>query len=116
MATSEQTNIAAIFKALGDPTRLRIFELLRDCSCPVAVDDNGDVRPVIGQTVGEICCQVTGKGEITSAISFHLKELRLVGLVNVERRGKNLLYTINRDTLDELGRYFAAPMAVGECC
>ena len=36
------TDLAAMFKALGDPTRLTIFNFLRDQCCPVAVDDTGD--------------------------------------------------------------------------
>ena len=102
----KSTDMATVFKALGDPTRLRIFEFLRGCSGPVAVDDNGDVRPVVGETVGEICCQVTGRDEITSAISFHLKELRLAGLITVERRGKNMLYSIDEASVEALASYF----------
>ena len=45
-------DVAAMFKALGDPTRLHIFEFLRSCCCPVAVEESGDVRPVVGPTVG----------------------------------------------------------------
>ena len=42
-------DIAAMFKALGDPTRLAIFGFLRDCCCPVAVEETGDVRPSTGR-------------------------------------------------------------------
>ncbi len=89
------TERAAMFKALGDPTRLRIFDFLCTCCCPVAVEETGDVRPVLGPTVGEVCCQVTGADKITSAVSFHLKELRLAGLVTTERRGKNMICGVN---------------------
>ena len=99
---------AAMFKALGDPTRLRIFEFLADCCGPVAVEDSGDVRPVAGQTVGEICCHVTGTERITSTISFHLKELRLAGLITVERRGKNMICGVNRDAVLALADFFSA--------
>src|SRR5260370_1003474 len=68
--------IAAKFKALGDPTRLRIFEFLRGCCRPVALDETGGVSPVNGPTVGEVCCRITGADRATSTISFHLKELR----------------------------------------
>ena len=118
MITLPVTNldIATVFKALGDPTRLRIFEFLRECGGPVAVDDNGEVRPVVGQTVGEICCRVTGRDEITSAISFHLKELRLAGLITVERRGKNMLYSVSREALEMLAEYFRASSNTGGGC
>ena len=102
---AERAELAAMFKALGDPTRLHIFEFLRDCCCPVALEDNGDVRPVAGPTVGEICCHVTGAERITSTISFHLKELRLAGLITVERRGKNMICAVNPDTAASLAAY-----------
>lgn len=111
---------AAMFKALGDPTRLRIFEFLREQCCPVAVEDSGDVRPVLGPTVGEVCCQVTGAEKITSSISFHLKELRLAGLITMERRGKNMICGVNRDAVAALGSYLGGLVSLtnksGACC
>jgi len=96
----------AAFKALGDPTRFRIFQFLRSCCCPVAVEDSGDVRPVDGPTVGEVCCSVTGAEQITSTVSRHLRELKLAGLISIERRGKNMICGINQDALSELSAYF----------
>jgi ArsR family transcriptional regulator len=98
-------DVAAMFKALGDPTRLRIFEFLRTCCCPVAVGETGDVRPVSGPTVGEVCCHVTGAEQINSKISHHLKELRLAGLITVERRGKNMICGVNRSAVAALAHY-----------
>ncbi len=101
----EINDISVMFKALGDPTRLRIFEFLRDCCCPVAVEDTGDVRPILGPTVGEVCCQATGVDKITSSVSFHLKELRLAGLITMERRGKNMICGVNRNAVAMLAAY-----------
>jgi len=120
--SKEETNPpldrAAAFKALGDPTRLRIFEFLRDCCCPVAVEDNGAVRPVEGPTVGEVCCTVTGAEQITSTVSRHLRELKLAGLITIERRGKNMICGVNQSVLAELGEYFGAATKKqdGGCC
>ncbi len=97
---------ATVFKALGDPTRLRIFEFLRSCCCPVAVDEIGDVRPVLGPTAGEVCCHVTGADRINSTISFHLKELRLAGLITTDRHGKNIICGVNHDAVAMLAAYF----------
>ncbi|MGI4788194.1 MAG: ArsR/SmtB family transcription factor [Janthinobacterium lividum] len=116
---TEQADFAAMFKALGDPTRLHIFEFLRDCCCPVALEENGDVRPVEGLTVGEICCHVTGAERITSTISFHLKELRLAGLIAVERRGKNMICSVNTGAVTSLVAYLGMTSMEnrrGECC
>jgi ArsR family transcriptional regulator, arsenate/arsenite/antimonite-responsive transcriptional repressor len=101
----QQSDLAAMFKALGDPTRLRIFEFLRSCCCPVAVEETGDVRPVMGPTVGEVCCQITGAEKINSTISHHLKELRLAGLITVDRRGKNMICGVNREAVAQLAAY-----------
>ena len=105
-----------MFKALGDPTRLRIFEFLRECCGPVAVEESGAVRPVNGLTVGEICCHVTGAERVTSTISFHLKELRLAGLITVERRGKNMICSINRDAAAEIAAYFHSSLRRPDAC
>ena len=112
-------NFAAMFKALGDPTRLAIFDFLRAQRCPVAVEETGGVRPVLGPTVGEVCCNVTGADKITSAVSFHIKELRLAGLVTVERRGKNQICGVSQDAVAALADYLQAIGSVsnaGGCC
>lgn len=114
-----QLDTAQAFKALGDPTRLRIFEFLCSCASPVAVDDAGAVRPVEGLTVGEVCCRVTGGEKITSTVSFHLKELRIAGLITMEKRGKNVICSINREAVGELLRYLTDQLHGGtydECC
>jgi ArsR family transcriptional regulator len=113
MATveSRQIDAVAMFKALGDPTRLHIFEFLRRCCCPVAVEESGDVRPVVGPTVGEVCCHVTGAEQINSKVSHHLKELRLAGLISVERRGKNMICGVNREAIAALAEYLAAEVS-----
>lgn len=111
---NEPRDVAAMFKALGDPTRLRIFEFLRSCCCPVAVEETGDVRPVIGPTVGEVCCHVTGADQINSKISHHLKELRLAGLISVERRGKNMLCAVNARAVAALAAYLLAPSTASD--
>ena len=111
---SEET--ALMFKALGDPTRLRIFHFLRSCCGPVAVEESGDVRPVQagagtaeniqeGPTVGEVCCRITGAERINSTISHHLKELRLAGLITVQRRGKNMICGVNHAAVVRLTAY-----------
>ena len=109
---------ASVFKALGEPTRLRIYDFLRSCCCPVAVEESGDVRPVVGPTVGEVCCQITGADRINSTISEHLKELREAGLITVERRGRNMICGVNREQALALAVYFAEvpTNGAGECC
>lgn len=71
------------FKALADPTRRQILELLRE-------------GPL---TAGEI----GGRFPMTAAtISHHLSVLREAGLVLDERRGKYIYYELNMTVMDEL--------------
>jgi ArsR family transcriptional regulator, arsenate/arsenite/antimonite-responsive transcriptional repressor len=109
----ETNEVALMLKALGEPTRLRIFQFLRSCCSPVAVDEEtGDVRPILqalsGPTVGEVCCHVTGQERVTSTISEHLKDLRVAGVILMERRGKNVVCAINPVALDRLAVFFGA--------
>ena len=116
----EPIDAAAMFKALGDPTRLEIFAFLRSCCGPVAVEETGEVRPVSGPTVGEVCCHVTGAAQINSKISHHLKELRIAGLITVERRGKNMICGVNREAVAALAAYLSGEISAtnqsGDCC
>ncbi|MEP0766288.1 MAG: helix-turn-helix transcriptional regulator [Fimbriimonadia bacterium] len=111
--TPDQIKLARYFKALGEPTRLRIFCFLRDVCRPVAMDDSGDVRRVHGQTVGEVCCHVTGEERVSSAVSFHLKELRTSGLIDVTRQGRHLICSVNPEAVRALANFVEA---AEECC
>ena len=106
---------ATMFKALGEPTRLHIFEFLSSCCCEVALEDTGEVRPVDGPTVGEVCCHVTGADRINSTISEHLRELREAELITVERRGRNMVCGVNREAAAALCAYFAAAQNAPGC-
>jgi ArsR family transcriptional regulator len=118
---NDDERIAGMFRALGDPTRLRIFEFLRGCCCAVAVEDSGDVRPAEGPTVGEVCCTIMpGAEKINSTISHHLKELRLSGLITIEQRGKNRVCGIDQAAVKRLAAYLVPETAPTcddcECC
>jgi ArsR family transcriptional regulator len=89
---SKPDALATIFRALSDPTRLRIFELLRCCDREVAIDDAGQCCPASGLSVGEVCCRF---GQKMSTVSFHLKELRLAGLIQTEKRGRFIYCRVN---------------------
>ncbi len=97
-----------MLKALGDPTRLSIFQFLRCCPQVVTLDETGEVRPTEGPTVGEVCCSLFGPDRAVSTISFHLKELRVAGLINMDRRGKHMLCSIRPEALAALQEFFAA--------
>ena len=80
-ATVDVEELATIFKALADPTRLAILQMLRnECGGECRFEAADD-----GKTVSEIagCCQVG-----LSTVSHHLKELRRAGLIDCEKRGQ----------------------------
>lgn len=104
-------------KALGDPTRLHIVELLsRSCCGRAAVRESGEVE---GPTAGEVCCHITGADKITSTVSHHLHELEAAGLIRMERRGKTSMCTLRPEALLGLSEYLSS-LASGDnqngCC
>lgn len=96
--------LAAMFKALGDPTRLRIFQALRCCPDAVEIDDTGACRPAGSLSVGEVCCRMD---QPMSTISHHLKELRIAGLIRTEKRGRSIYCSINPAALACLREFIA---------
>lgn len=100
--------LAAIFRALGDPTRLRIWECLRCCGDEVEVDDAGQCRPARSLSVGEVCCRFDAS---MSTISHHLKELRLAGLIRMEKRGRSIYCSANEQATELIREFLDSP-----CC
>lgn len=101
-------DVTAMFRALGDSTRRTIFEFLCERCCPVALEESGEVHQIQGATVGEVCCHVTGSEKFSSTISFHIKELRLAGLITAEKNGKFMVCGIRREAITAMTSYLAA--------
>lgn len=79
--------------------------------------EEGEVRPVSGATVGEVCCHVTGQEKVSSTVSFHLKELRLAGLIEAEKQGKFMICSVRREAVVAMKQYLAElPMALADEC
>ena len=76
------------FKALSDPTRRAILDLLK-----------GGAR-----TAGEIGSHFDMTG---ATVSHHLSVLRDAGLIRDERRGKYIYYELNLSVLDEIAGWIA---------
>ena len=74
------------FNALGDPTRRKLFEQIRQGPC----------------TVNELAESVSVS---QPAVSQHLKVLREAQLVRVEKQGQRRIYHLNPDGLAEMRRY-----------
>ncbi|MGE0002449.1 MAG: ArsR/SmtB family transcription factor [Fimbriimonadaceae bacterium] len=102
----EKSEIAPMLRALGEPTRLAVFSTLLRCNKPIAVESDGGIRAVQGQTVSEICCHV-GEGERpTSRMTFHLKELRSAGLIETEKLGRNVVCRVRPEAVALLAAFF----------
>lgn len=81
----QRSAIAARCRALGDETRLRVFEHLTDGA----------------QAVSELVA-ATGLGQ--SLVSHHLRVLRQAGLVSVRREGRWAVYSMNPPALASVRR------------
>ncbi len=80
----ETEKLAEVFKALADPTRLRLVKLLSESG-------------------GALCVNALARilGVTQSAVSQHLRVLRQAGLVRGERRGPFVHYSLDRDGLEQ---------------
>ncbi len=94
--TSDQAGtLAAIFKALADPHRVRIVNLLVNAAEPVCVCE---FMPQLGLS--------------QATVSFHLKKLLAVGLLERKERGRWAYYSLHRDALDRIALVFTTKEAV----
>ena len=80
--------MAAIAKALGDPVRLQLVDVLR-------------------KHAGKVCvCELVPLFDISQpTLSHHLKKLRDAGIVDSERRGLWAYYYVTPDALKELSAW-----------
>jgi len=85
LSESEADSTAALFKALGDPARVRIVNLLASrrgdvCAC--------EFEPALGLS--------------QPTVSHHLKKLTDAGLLDREQRGKWAYFSINPEAAARL--------------
>ena len=85
LSEAEAEATARLFKALADPQRVKIINLLATSPDPVCV------------------CEFTGPLGISQpTVSHHLKKLVDAGLLEREQRGIWAYYSLNRDALGRL--------------
>jgi ArsR family transcriptional regulator len=76
-------NEVAIFKALADPTRLKILECVK----------NGEKC---------ICAIIPRTGKSQPNVSQHLKVLKTAGLVDERKEGTNTFVSVNEDRIYQI--------------
>ena len=96
-------DLARMFKALGDPVRLRLLSL------------------VASHAGGEACvCDISETFDLSQpTISHHLKVLRSAGLLDCERRGTWVYYWVIPSALQQLSAVLlteSAPAVPSEAC
>jgi len=84
----EAARMAQVAKALGDPVRLQLVDVLR-------------------KHAGKVCvCELVPLFELSQpTVSHHLKVLREAGIVGSERRGLWAYYFVIPDALKELSTW-----------
>jgi len=85
--------LAQVFKALGDPVRLRLLSLIG------------------AHQGGEVCvCDLTTAFDLTQpTISHHLKVLREAGILTSERRGTWVYYRLVPAALERMASLLSVP-------
>jgi ArsR family transcriptional regulator len=97
LSDEEAGATATLFKALGDPARVRIVNLLAGADEPVCV------------------CELIGPlGLAQATVSHHLKKLTDAGLLDREERGKWAYFSINSEAMARLSSL--ADLSEGGCC
>jgi ArsR family transcriptional regulator, arsenate/arsenite/antimonite-responsive transcriptional repressor len=86
LSAEEADELAGVFKAVGDPVRLRLLSL------------------IAAHAGGEACvCDLSGAFELSGpTISHHLKVLREAGLIEGERRATWIYYRVRPQVLRQL--------------
>lgn len=91
LTVDQADQVAAVFKALADPVRLRLFSL------------------IASHSGGEACvCDIAPAVDVSQpTISHHLKVLKTAGLLDSERRGSWVHYRVVPDSLAALSDILA---------
>ena len=100
--TINLNHYANIFKALSNPHRLQIFNILTGCCEPGTLCTPDEMMSCC---VGDLDSQLN---IASSTLSHHLKELNRAGLIEMQREGKQVFCSINPATLTEVIDLFSS--------
>ncbi|HWA52598.1 MAG TPA: metalloregulator ArsR/SmtB family transcription factor [Solirubrobacterales bacterium] len=90
VARQEAERMAVVAKALGDPVRLQLVDVLR-------------------KHAGKVCvCELVPLFDLSQpTVSHHLKKLREAGIVGSEREGLWAYYYVIPEALEELAQWLS---------
>jgi predicted transcriptional regulator len=100
--STEQNNLASLFKVLAHPARIAILQHIinqRSCICNDLVEELGLAQPTISQ---------------------HLNELKSVGIIQGTIEGKSVCYCIEQSKWKKIQElfngFFDQDVVAGKCC
>ena len=98
---AEAADIATLFKALADPTRVLLLRYLAESGAGTAC----------------ACHLPDALGISQPTLSFHMNKLHDAGLVSREKRGRWVHWTVRAQSLEAVRSFLKLPVADGaRCC
>lgn len=105
MKKNETKTFAAVFKALSNENRLKVFLIIRKGRTRTAADCGESPEGIPHSAV--CVCEILEQLNVTApTLSHHLKELRNAGLVEARSSGQWSYYTARDDVMDSLEKFF----------
>lgn len=95
-------DLAVVFKALADPTRVRLLQYLAESESGTAC----------------ACHLPTALGITQPTLSFHMRKLHDAGLVERDKRGRWVHYTVRAEALEQVSAFLQLRVSdtAPRCC
>lgn len=102
MPRGEAEDLATVLRALADPTRVRLLQYLAESESGTAC----------------ACHLPDALGITQPTLSHHMRKLHDAGLVERERRGRWVHYTVQPEALGQVRTFLELPVrgAAERCC
>lgn len=94
--------LSSLFKALGEPNRMAIFNHL--CQCSAQGNQHVNVNEV------STCCDLD-----LSVVSRHLSTMKKAGVLKANKKGREVFYSLNSKDIATLLRELADYLET-DCC
>ena len=100
LPVAEADALVVVFKALGDPTRVRLLRYLAESEA------------------GTVCaCHLPDALGISQpTLSFHMAKLHDAGMVSREKRGRWVHWTVQPEALTAVRAFLELPASGSACC